>query len=237
MAGLRVLAMVHQADAGPGVFAEAITDVGHRLETWPVAERPEPPADPLAYDAVLCLGGAQHPDQAREHPWLAPEVALLADLLEAEVPLLGVCLGAQLLTLAAGGETRRAAAPEIGWERVELTEAGSEDPILGPLAPAFEAFEWHSYECVPPAAAVRLAGSPGGYLQAFAIGSGHAIQFHAEVTADDAERWIDDYRSDPDAVRIGVDPEALRAETEGKIAAFNELGRGLCRRWIDGAAR
>lgn len=236
MAGLRVLAMVPQADAGPGVFAEAIAADGHRLETWLLAERVEPPADPLTYDAVLCLGAAAHPDQEDEHPWLAPAKRSLGELLEAEVPLLGVCLGAQLLALAAGGGTRRMRRPEIGWERVELSEAGAADPLLAPLAPSFEAFEWHSYECVPPAAALPLAHSADGCLQAFAIGNARAIQFHAEVSAADADAWIVDYRSDPDAVRIGLDPEALRAETAAKIGAFNELGRGLCRRWLDAVA-
>jgi len=78
-----------------------------------------------------------------------------------------------------------------------------------------------------------LAESDVG-LQACRIGeAAWAIQFHAEVSAADAAGWIDDYRSDPDAVEIGVDPVALRAETEAKIGSFNRLGRDLCRRWLD----
>src|SRR5689334_14585254 len=98
---MHVLAMVHQDDAGPGVFAGAIAAGGHRLETWKVAEDPEPPGDPGSYDAVLCLGGSAHPVEDDLHRWLAPEKALIREMLEAEVPILGVCLGAQLLTLAA----------------------------------------------------------------------------------------------------------------------------------------
>ncbi len=231
-----MLSIVHQPDAGPGVFAEAIAGAGWQMDTWSVAEEPDPPAEPLGYEAVLCLGGAAHPDEDSARPYLAVEREVLRRLIEAEVPLLGVCLGAQLLTLAAGGSVRRMPRPEIGWEPVTLTPGGEGDPVLAPLAPSFEAFEWHSYECVPPPAAETLADSGAGCAQAFSIGRAHAIQFHAEVSAADARHWIEDYRSDPDAVAIGLDAEALREETAAKIGSFNELGRELCGRWLELAA-
>jgi GMP synthase-like glutamine amidotransferase len=234
---VRVLAIVHQRDAGPGVFAEAIAERGDELEHWLLPEDDGPPADPLGYDAVFVLGGAMHADQADRHFWLVEEGALLGRLLEARVPLLGLCLGGQLLAAAAGATPRRAARPEIGWQRVELTAEGREDPLLGPLAPGFEAFQWHSYEFGLPPGATALARSEV-CLQGARVGErAWAIQFHPEVSRADAGGWIDDYRSDEDAVRIGVDPVALREETEAKIDAFNQLGRGLCGRWLDLAER
>ncbi|MDX6581083.1 MAG: hypothetical protein QOI10_267 [Solirubrobacterales bacterium] len=231
---MRTLAISHQRDAGPGVFAEAIAAAGHELDLWLIPETGEPPADPLGYDAVMTFGGAMHADQPDRHPWIEPEKELLSELIAAGVPLLGVCLGSQLVVEAAGGEARRAPEPEIGWHRVELTTEGTEDPLLAPLAPSFEAFQWHSYECVPPAGAAILARSPV-CVQAFRVGSAWGIQSHPEVSAADAAHWIDDYRSDSDAVRIGVDPASLGRETEGRIAAWNELGRGLCSRFLAAA--
>src|SRR3954453_21163988 len=148
---MRVLAIVHQRDAGPGVFAEAIAEAGGELDEGTRAERPEPPADPLGYDAVLVLGGAMNVDEGERHGWIAEEVALLRELLAREGPLVGLCLGGQLLAAAAGAEARRAARPEIGWHQVEVTPEGGDDPLLGPLAPRFEAFQWHSYEFPLPA--------------------------------------------------------------------------------------
>ena len=230
---MRVLAIVQQRDAGPGVFAEAIRERGEQLDEWVLPEGGDPPADPLGYDAVLTLGGAMNVDEESMHPWLADERELLVRLLERGLPLLGLCLGGQLLAGAAGVAPGRAPRPEIGWHRVELTAAGREDPLLGPLAPGFEAFQWHSYEFPLPAGAVALAHSEV-CLQGCRIGErAWAIQFHPEVSRADALAWIADYRSDADAVRIGIDPEALRAETETKIRAFNELGRAFCRRWLD----
>jgi GMP synthase (glutamine-hydrolysing) len=230
---MRVLAIVHQGDAGPGVFAEAVRDAGGTLDEWQIAEREEPPADPLRYDAVFTLGGAMHADQEDRHRWIAAEKALLSRLLEARVPLLGLCLGAQLLGAAAGAEPRRAARAEIGWFEVELTREGRDDPLLGPLAPRFEAFEWHSYEVPLPPGTTPLARTEV-CLQAFRVGEvAWGLQFHPEVSAADARAWIDGYRSDEDAVRIGLDPVELRNETETKIDAFNELGRDLCARWLE----
>jgi GMP synthase (glutamine-hydrolysing) len=177
-----------------------------------------------------------HADQQARHPWLADEKALLAGLLERRVPLLGVCLGAQLLAEAAGAPPRRSPEPEIGWYDVKLTDAATGDPLLAALQPGFEAFEWHSYEFPLPPEATPLAYS-ATYLQAYRIGeSAWGIQFHAEVTGTDIEAWIDDARSDEDAVRLGLDTEALRQRTRASIGAWNELGRGLVGRFIDVAA-
>jgi GMP synthase (glutamine-hydrolysing) len=232
---VRVLAIVHQRDAGPGVFAEAIRDTGGVLDEWTLAERPQPPGDPFGYDAVMVLGGAMNVDEGERHGWIAEEEALLRELLEREVPLMGLCLGGQLLAAATGAKPRRASHPEIGWHQVEVTPEGKNDPVIGPLTPSFEAFQWHSYEFPLPLGAVPLAHSEV-CLQACRLGKrAYAIQFHPEVSGADAMHWIDDFEADPDAVRIGIDPAVLGAETEKKIDAFNELGRSLCRRWIEAA--
>jgi GMP synthase (glutamine-hydrolysing) len=232
---VRALAIVHQRDAGPGVFAEAARRRGVALERWLRAESDSPPGEPDAYGAVISFGGAMHADQEQAHPWLGEEKRLLRRLLEGGTPLLGVCLGAQLLAEAAGAPPRRASEPEIGWFEIALTDEGADDPVLGPLAPRFEGFQWHSYEFSLPAGAVALAHSQA-CLQAYRLGDrAWGIQFHAEVSARDAESWIDDYRSDEDAVRTGLDPAALRAQTRERIEAWNELGRGLCERFLDAA--
>ncbi len=230
---MRILAIVQQRDAGPGVFAEAISGRGDSLDEWVLPEGDPPPADPLGYDAVFTLGGAMNVDEEGERPWLGDELALLRELLAAEVPLLGLCLGGQLVAAAAGAAPGRAAQPEIGWHRVELTPEGLEDPLLGALAPGFEAFQWHSYEFPLPPGAAALARSEVCLQSCRVSERAWAIQFHPEVSRADALAWIADYRSDPNAVRIGTDPVALRAETKAKIDAFNDLGRGLCRRWLD----
>jgi GMP synthase (glutamine-hydrolysing) len=234
---MRALAITHQSDAGPGVFADEMRDRGVRLDEWVLSERgTSPPAEIADYDAVLTFGGAMHADQEDRHPWLRFEKDFLAAMLDDGTPILAVCLGCQLLAEAAGGSARRAGEPEIGWREVEVTEEGSSDPVIGALAPGFTAFQWHSYEAVPPEGTAVLARSPV-CSQAYRIGDrAWGIQFHAEVTAGDAERWIDDYRNDEDAVRLEIDERDLRARTRASIERWNTLGRGICERFLDAAA-
>jgi GMP synthase (glutamine-hydrolysing) len=231
---VRALAIVHQTDAGSGVFADEMRDRGVRLDEWLLSERgTSPPKEIAEYDAVLTFGGAMHADQEDRHPWLRFEKDFLAAMLDDRVPILAVCLGCQLLAEAAGGSARRASEPEIGWHEVEVTAEGTTDPVIGPLAPGFTAFQWHSYKAVPPEGASVLARSPV-CPQAYRLGErAWGIQFHAEVAATDVSKWIADYRSDEDAIRIGIIPETLRDETNRRIADWNRLGRELCGRFLD----
>jgi GMP synthase (glutamine-hydrolysing) len=230
---MRVLAVVHQADAGPGVFARPVTERGHELVEWMPAESPSPPAP---FDAAIVLGGGMHPHQEAEHPWLRGEKDLIRGLLDAGTPTLGVCLGAELVAEAAGAPPRRMERPEVGWSEVTLTSEAGDDPVIGGLPERFTAFEWHSFETPLPPGAVALA-TDGERIEVFRLGSAWAIQFHAEVTAEIVNGWIERYHEDPDLVAAGLDPRPLTAETDARIAASNELGAALCGRFVEEAAQ
>lgn len=233
---MRVLAVVHQDDAGPGVFAEPALERGS-LELWRPAEELGPRLVEVDPDAVMVFGGAMNAHEEDRHAWLRREKAWLAGLLERRVPVLGVCLGSQLLAEAAGGLVRRAAPPEIGWHQVALEPGAAGDPLMAEMDTPFTSFQWHSYEAVPPGGAQVLARS-SACLQAYRLADLPAwgIQFHAEVNAPTLEHWIRDYRSDPAAVAMDLDPHALLAESAPAIRAWNEVGRGLCERFLDAAA-
>ena len=226
---MRVLAVVHQDDAGPGVFGDAVRARGDSLEVWRPDRGAEPPA---GLDAVMVFGGAMNTGDPL--PWLPAEKAFLRQVVAAETPVLGVCLGAQLLAEAAGGSVRRAQVPEIGWLEVEVD--GDGDPLMAGLPWRFTAFGWHSYEAVPPAAGVPLARSSSS-LQAFRLDGSPAwgVQFHAEVSPADMRHWIENFHADPDAA--GLDPEVLLAESEPRLEGWNELGRSLCTRFLEEADR
>jgi GMP synthase (glutamine-hydrolysing) len=220
---MKVLALTHGPNVGAGVFGDAVREAGHQLLVWPVSLGGEAPA---GADAILVFGGAMHPDQEERHPWLRGELRFLTSALERELPLFGVCLGAQLLARAAGASVHPSSAPEVGWFQVELTEAARDDPVLSSLQPRFDAFQWHHYTYELPTGAVELARSDLS-AQAFRLERAYGIQFHAEVTGAQVERWLDE---DPDDV---ADPEALRRETAMRIAAWNETGRALCRAFLE----
>jgi GMP synthase (glutamine-hydrolysing) len=224
---VRVLVVTHGPSVGAGVFAEAIEAEGHALDEWCVPVSPTPPDD--GHDAAIVLGGGMHADQEELHPWLLPELDFIGRELDRGTPLLGVCLGAQLVARAAGGSVRRAPTSEVGWHGVELTEDGRADGVTSSLPPRFEAFQWHHYTWELPAATELARG--GGLSQAYRLGDRvWAVQFHPEVTSAQIERWIGE---DPDDVD---DPDALRAATRERIGAWNRLGRDLCAAFLDAAA-
>lgn len=231
---MRVLTIVHEADAGPGVFSAALGAASVSVDTWLPADQSEPPAVE-GYDAIISFGGSAHPHQEQRHPWLATEKRFLGAALAGGVPLLGICLGSELLAEVAGARLRHLPHPEIGWYAVSLTDEGRHDPVVGPIGDGFEALEWHSYAADLPAGAVALARS-ASCLQAYRIGGfAWGLQFHAEVTDADFQYWLDNYTSDEDAVREGIDPEAIAADTAPRMAAWHALGVGVCTRFLQTA--
>lgn len=234
---MRVLAIVHQRDAAAGVFGEAVERFGGELEHWHIAEGSAPPDDPLGYDAVITFGGSMNAHEEDRHEWLRSEKELIRALVDREVPLLGVCLGSQLIADALGGSAPKASRPEFGWHRVDVLPEGADDPLIGPLAPDFEAFEWHRYEVELPPGAVALARS-AVCIQAYRLADRPAwgIQFHAEVTRADALKWVAKAQDDEAFARTGIDPARLEAEIRERFAAWNEVGRELCTRFLRVAA-
>jgi GMP synthase-like glutamine amidotransferase len=227
---MRVLSVTHGPTVPGGVFDEVAEGAGHELEHWvvPLGGAPQPAT---SYGAVMVFGGSMHPDQDAQHAWLEREEAFLREALVQDVPVVGVCLGAQMLARAAGAWVGPAPEPEIGWFEVELTPAGRDDPVVGVLPPRTDAFQWHSYTFGLPEGATELARS-AVCSQAFRVGArAWGLQFHAEVTLEMVRAWTTE-----DGHELPGQPDAFLAETEGRIAGWNEHGRRLAEAFLATAA-
>jgi GMP synthase (glutamine-hydrolysing) len=223
-----VLAVIHGEKVRAGVFGDAVVARGHRLEEWSLAWGTPLPRPVDAYGAVLVFGGAMHADQEGHHPWLREENLFLQRLLDLRKPVLGICLGAQLLAKAAHADVGPAREPEIGWYRLELTDEAADDPVLGGLPERFDAFQWHYYAHGLPAGAVELARNDV-CTQAFRLGdSAWGVQFHPEVTLEQVESWM----QEDEPV-----PADLLEQTRERIAEWNEFGKTLCDAFVGVAER
>jgi GMP synthase (glutamine-hydrolysing) len=225
---MHVLSVIHGEKVRAGVFGEAVEARGHLLEEWSLAWGTSLPRPLDAYGAVLVFGGAMHADQEGHHPWLRDENLFLQRLLDLRKPVLGICLGAQLLAKAAHADVAPAREPEIGWFPVELTKDAADDPVLSRLPERFDAFQWHYYAHSVPAGAVELARNDL-CTQAFRLGDvAWGVQFHPEVTLAQIESWMQEDEPIPDD---------LLEQTRARIAEWNELGKGLCDAFIGVAER
>jgi GMP synthase-like glutamine amidotransferase len=233
---MRILSILHPGGGHSGVLRESAAAGQHELVEWTPGDGQPMPGALGEFDAVAVFGGGMNVADQERLPWLAGEIELLREALGRRVPLLGICLGSQLIAAAAGGEVHRVEDPEIGWLAVERLAGAEGDPVLGALPERFTVFQWHSWASRAPAGAIELARSPV-CPQAYVL-DGHAwgVQFHPEVTPDVLDEWIGDFDSDPDAVRAGFDPAVARAEVPVRIGASGEIGRRLFDAWLAVAA-
>lgn len=220
---VRALVVEHLEEEGTGAFAEWLPAAGLDLDVH-LVQRDGPPPATFEHDALVVMGGAMGvPDAGTTHPWLHDDMALIRYAVARGVPVLGVCLGAQLLAAALGGEVVRGrVGPELGLRRVHLSPAAGADPLLHGLPPVVEAVQWHFDEIVTlPPGATPLAGSPMYPHQAFRVGErAWGVQFHPEVRPSMVRRWA---AADADAVRaLGEDPVRHGDEVE---AAWPDLAR------------
>ena len=221
----RVLFVENPDGGGPGVFGDVV-----EMERWRAYAEP-PPEGP--FDAIAVYGGSTN--VVDDPPWMRRLLAWLRSQLAADVPVLGVCLGGQLLSAALGGTVTRSVPPEIGWHPAWLTDAGRADPVLSVMGEHFVACQWHSWQfSVPPGA--QLLSLSAACVQAFRSGRSVGVQFHPEVDEPTLARWIADWRNDPDAVERGFDPAYAMGELERRLPDWNESGRRLFRAFLEHAA-
>ena len=221
---MRVLSIVHEptSTGGGGLFEDLVEQRGDRLERCSIAHNATSLDAPKRYDAIMVFGGAMHPDQDAEHPWLAEEAAFILEAIDCEVPLLGVCLGAQLIARAVGANVGPAPRREVGWYEVRLNAAGCDDPLLGVLPARIDAFQWHYYNFDLPSGAELLAESDAA-PQAYRLGERTwGVQFHPEVTRHMLDFWFVEGEAEL------PDPATVRRETDALLGTWNEHGRRLC---------
>lgn len=159
----------------------------------------EPPPEPADFGMLVVLGGPMNVDDDDRYPFLTPEKRALGRALDAGTPVVGVCLGAQLLARVLGANVVRSPHEEIGWFPVRLTEAGGRSPLFAGVPTEFETFHWHGDAFETPAGAELLATSDGCPAQAFVAGNRVlGLQFHPEATPEAVASMVEHEGADLD---------------------------------------
>ena len=223
------LILTHAPHEGPGLIGPGL-GAPYRVRT--VLDDPAPRLpDVDELSGLVVMGGPMDADDVAGHPGLSAERDLIAAAVDADVPVLGVCLGMQLLGLARGARLRRRAGSEVGFGPVELL---ADDPVLSALGPPASrptVLHWHSDAVELPDGATLLARSQVTEVQAFRIGSALGVQFHVEVGPDQLGLWL----TTPDMVD-GLDEDeldALRAAAPAQLPTTTAAGERLVAAFAD----
>lgn len=181
----------HVAWEGPGLVADALRARSLPFRIVRLDRGEAVPSDPAAMDGLIVMGGTMGVYEAAQFPFLAREVELLAAAVAHNLPVLGICLGSQLLAAALGAEVTRGPILEIGEGEVHLTSVGREDPVLGPGSNgSVPVVHWHQDTFPLPSGTVLLASTDLYAQQAFRAGHrAYGFQFHPEVDANLAAAW------------------------------------------------
>ena len=226
----------HASTEGPGYFATVLErhQVPWRLIKVDAGEAV--PADPRAFSGLAFMGGPMSVNDSL--PWIAPTLALIRDGVEAGVPVLGHCLGGQLMSKALGGVVSRNKVTEIGWGEVEVQGNAAAQQWFRNYAPSFEAFHWHGETFTIPPGAERVLANPNCGNQAFALGPHLGMQCHIEMTGEMIDLWCaagarEISRSSSPAVQTVA---AIKSGLEPRLSALRGVADGVYALWIRGLA-
>lgn len=226
----RVLVLQHTECETLGIIADALAanGVSHQYVRTFAGEPVPPDLDQFA--GLVVMGGPMGVYEQYAFPFLVDEMRLIERALTSSLPVLGVCLGSELLAAALGAEVRKGKQKEIGWHKIELTEARREDPLWAGIQPSFMGFHWHGDVFDLPVGAVSLASSEITSCQAFRYGAGaYGFLFHMEATAEIVEGMVAAFEEELRGERI--DGGRIITESGEYLPHLRRVGSTVFGRW------
>jgi GMP synthase-like glutamine amidotransferase len=220
-----VLIIKHVEIEGPGLIEDCLQEekIPYQILNLESGIR-LPKIDDLS--AIVILGGPMNVYEEDRYPFLKEENLFIEEGIQRGKPVLGICLGAQLIAKALGARISKAAVKEIGWYDISLTQVGTEDPFFSKLPKTFPVFQWHEDTFDLPPAGKLIATSNPILHQAFSYGeNAYGLQFHLEVTEEMIRRWMKTYEEEFNGSRTPLLPKLkILSETEKKIGTYKRRG-------------
>lgn len=220
---MSILVLEHSDHCRCGRLASTLREHGHRLDIRSLHAGDMVPSDLEGIDGVISTGGPMSPDDDNK-PWMKAELEYLAKATQADIPVLGICLGCQLLAKALGGTVaKRPSGPCLGWHETRLTPEGREDQLFAGLPWTWTTAFWNTWQVDGlPEDARLLATDHNGDVHAWRHGvRTYAFQFHPEIDPNALEVWIDDDLEEVE--NAGTTKSAIVAQTQAEWPSFQRL--------------
>lgn len=225
-----IIVLQHAACEALGTIEEALRAKGLRTRfVRPFAGEPIPDE---VHDAkgLIVMGGPMGVYEQERYPYLRDELRLIERTVTANKPVLGVCLGSQLLAHALGGKVSKRTQKEIGWYPVRLTDEAVIDPLWADVPREFAAFHWHGDVFSLPPGATPLASSALTEQQAFRYGTkAYGLLFHLEVTEPLIDGMVRTFREELE--ETGIDSEAILLRTREHLPTLQAVGALVFNHW------
>ena len=223
----KLLVLQHVAHELLGTLNPLLKRNGFRIRYVNFARHPDAAPSLDGYHGLVILGGPMSVNDTGQHPHLMTELRLIEEAMRRNLPVLGICLGAQLIAKTLGAAVYPNPEKEIGWYDVTPTKDAEEDPLLAEFEGTEKIFQWHGETFDLPRTSTHLAFSPICANQAFRYGGNiYGFQFHLEVDEPMIERWLRVVENRREIASLGgkIDPTAIRRDTPVHLARLQQLG-------------
>ena len=229
----KVLVIQHVRSEGLGTIGPELKKAGIGADFIKVFDNEDIPEKAGGYSALIVMGGPMGVYEEEAHPFIKDELNLIRNTLKEDLPVLGVCLGSQMLAKAAGAQVFKGKTKEIGWYNTALTEEGLKDRLFIGFPSEFTVFQWHGDTFGIPENSVNLATSRLFKNQVIRVGKrAYGLQFHLEVTEEMIRDWIRVNGEELKAVKDYIDPEAIIRETPSRITELKRFASALVSRFL-----
>lgn len=230
----KALVLQHVAHEGLGTIFSELVSRKIKADYIRLYLGQEIPDELSEYSCMIIMGGPMGAYEENIYPFIVPELKLIEKALSSDMPVLGICLGAQLMARAAGSVVYQGETKEIGWYGLSLTSDGLKDPLFAGLPEDFTVFQWHGDTFDVPKGATLLASSLRYPNQMLRIGkNSYALQFHLEVMDVMVREWIDINRAELNELKGEIDPRTIIRETIAHIPALKGYGELVFSNFFD----
>lgn len=227
-----VIVLQHAASEGLGNIADALSACGRTFQYIRSYAGESVPRDAGAYRGLVIMGGPMGVYEHSQYPFLRDEMKLMESFLKAGKPILGVCLGSQLLASVLGAEVKKGARKEIGWYPIRLHAEAAQDSLWKGQPASFNAYHWHGDIFDLPKDAVPLASSDLTALQAFRYGNqSYGLLFHMEVSHEQVRGMLREFESEIQQEKL--DGRLILDQTTMFLPAMQQVGRTVFKRWAE----
>lgn len=217
-----------------GMLADVLSEAGLAYQYVDLFRDTPAAIDCDGVPGLIVLGGPMNVDEIERYPHLAAEIEWIRDAVKRRLPILGICLGSQLLAKALGARVYPNGGKEIGWYELDLLPAAADDPLFAGLGEKLPVFQWHGDTFDLPAGAAHLARSPVCRHQAFRYENAWGLQFHIEVTAEMIHDWLGEPGNNSELATLPyIDPAAIRAELPTRLPPMAAAGQAILRRFAN----